>query len=400
VEETEKGRVEKIVAQGKGLVRTPKGIFFCEPGSVLPGEVIEYEYPDQSAGQTRSQKHLKIVRILTSSPDRVVPQCIVYSECGGCDLMHGNEKIQKKVKTSILLDSLERLGKIRGEQLPTVQFWRGKSWGYRNRIQVQVQNRVAGYFSRSSKTHVPTRECKVASDVLQKVFQYPFHEDGKYQALGPGSGQEYSLVQLHENRPGFRAFTRVEGLPEGIPMKVEDTFIQVHAGQFFQSNREGLEELIKEIREGIERVFPNRSGLRVLELYCGSGILGSFLPHHVSQIQGVDSDQSLPGEYGPRGNKKVQRVEEFLRQSQKSKGFENWDFLLADPSRKGLAKEFFSYVTSSHFPPLFLLFCDPASAGRDLGYLVSLGYSIETLSLLDFYPQTSEFEVFSILIHS
>ena len=68
------------------------------------------------------------------------------------------------------------------------------------------------------------------------------------------------------------------------------------------------------------------------------------------------------------------------------------DFVVADPPRAGLGAPVTEHLLRLAPPQLVLVSCDPATLARDLSVLTAGGYSIQSVSLLDLFPQTFHME--------
>ncbi|MEO7093729.1 MAG: TRAM domain-containing protein, partial [Polyangiales bacterium] len=79
--------IEKIVAGGHGLARTPEVILVPR---VAPGERVAVEL-DRSRKPPRG----RVLKLLSRSPARVDPPCSVVDKCGACDLMHLSKEAQR-----------------------------------------------------------------------------------------------------------------------------------------------------------------------------------------------------------------------------------------------------------------------------------------------------------------
>lgn len=53
----------------------------------------------------------KIERIITPSPDRVTPDCPIYTKCGGCSLRHISYEAQLRAKEQFVKDAFTRIGR-------------------------------------------------------------------------------------------------------------------------------------------------------------------------------------------------------------------------------------------------------------------------------------------------
>lgn len=119
---------------GRGVAR-PHG----EGGKVtfvtgaLPGEVVIVE----PVARNRHFDEARVVEVLQASPQRVIPRCSHFGVCSGCVLQHLAEDAQVVSKQRVLLESLERIGRVSPERvLPALA---AESWGYRRKGRFSVR---------------------------------------------------------------------------------------------------------------------------------------------------------------------------------------------------------------------------------------------------------------------
>ena len=74
-----------------------------------------------------------------------------------------------------------------------------------------------------------------------------------------------------------------------------------------------------------------------------------------------------------------------------------FDACTIDPPRSGMEKEVREWLCTSKIPLILSLSCDPATHARDCARLISAGYSLKQMYLLDFYPNTSHIESLALL---
>ena len=68
------------------------------------------------------------------------------------------------------------------------------------------------------------------------------------------------------------------------------------------------------------------------------------------------------------------------------------DFVLLDPPRSGLGKTVVAQLARLRPPRSTIVACDPATLARDLAGLVTAGYRIERMTMIDVFPQTFHIE--------
>ncbi|QHZ53403.1 23S rRNA (uracil(1939)-C(5))-methyltransferase RlmD [Paenibacillus larvae] len=92
---------------GEGVGRVNGFTLFIR--GVLPGEKAEVKVLKVK----KQFGYAKLLRVLEPSPGRVQPPCAIYHQCGGCQLQHLSYDGQLKVKRQLVVDNLERIGKLR-----------------------------------------------------------------------------------------------------------------------------------------------------------------------------------------------------------------------------------------------------------------------------------------------
>ena len=86
-----------------------------------------------------------------------------------------------------------------------------------------------------------------------------------------------------------------------------------------------------------------------------------------------------------------------------SKRKKKYDAVIIDPPRSGIEKPVMAWLCGmmpeNKADVIFSVSCDPVTHARDAASLVSSGYKMTTLMMLDFYPQTSHIESFAVFVN-
>ena len=136
--------VEKLVYGGDGLARLDGRVVFAP--FVLPGERILARAEQEKPGMVRA----RMLEVLEAAPDRVAAPCPVYGRCGGCHYQHAPYEYQLAAKRAILVEALQRLGKM--EPPAEIAVVAAEPFGYRNRVQLHVEEKRAGVSRRRART--------------------------------------------------------------------------------------------------------------------------------------------------------------------------------------------------------------------------------------------------------
>ncbi|PCL91873.1 23S rRNA (uracil(1939)-C(5))-methyltransferase RlmD [Paenibacillus lautus] len=92
---------------GEGVGRADGYTLFVQ--GALPGEKARVKVL-----KTKKQYgYAKLLELVEQSPNRIAAPCPIYDQCGGCQLQHMNYAGQLEWKRQLVVDNLERIGKLR-----------------------------------------------------------------------------------------------------------------------------------------------------------------------------------------------------------------------------------------------------------------------------------------------
>jgi 23S rRNA (uracil1939-C5)-methyltransferase len=135
-------------------------------------------------------------------------------------------------------------------------------------------------------------------------------------------------------------------------------------------------------------------GMSALDLYAGVGLFSLPLARRFRSVLAVESNASALRDLefnaeraGLTVEARKATVEQFLETVEAPP-----DFVLADPPRAGLGKGVINELLRLRAPALTIASCDPATLARDLAPLLAGGYRIDTLTVIDLFPQTWHIE--------
>ncbi len=139
------------------------------PGG-LPGERLAVKI-------TRVKDHFatgEIVNFLKRSPDRIVPGCPVFEECGGCQWQHLHYSRQLQAKRQFVVDAFQRIGHLSNvvvqPSLPSPN-----PYAYRNKalpvLSMREGHYVSGIYEPRSHHLVPYQTCPIQGDAVNDLIQ-------------------------------------------------------------------------------------------------------------------------------------------------------------------------------------------------------------------------------------
>jgi 23S rRNA (uracil1939-C5)-methyltransferase len=382
--------VEKLVYGGDGLARLDGRVVFAP--FVLPGERIRARAEQEKPGLVRA----RMLEVLEAAADRVAAPCPVFGRCGGCHYQHAPYSYQLEAKRSILVEELRRLGKIEAPE--EIQVISGEPLGYRNRVQLAVEETHIGYREARSHRLCPIQACPIASPKINEAIAAlnRMARDSRWprfmRALEVFTDEQHVQINVLEtDRPVARRFfdwcaTEIEGVVEGA-LDYQGRF-RVSSNSFFQVNRFLLDQLM-------ETALSDASGDTAADLYAGVGLLSMPLARRFRDVVAVESgsggvrDLQFNSERAGLVNLHAIQgtAEEHLAALAQPP-----DLVVLDPPRAGLGKAVVKRLVELKPRRLVIVACDPATLARDLAALTANAYRIARMALVDLFPQTYHLE--------
>jgi 23S rRNA (uracil1939-C5)-methyltransferase len=337
-----------------------------------------------------------LLEVLEAAPERVPPPCTYFGRCGGCHYQHAPYELQLAAKRAILVEELQRLGKI--EPPAEIEVIAGEPWGYRNRALLHIEGRRLGYREARSHKLCAIDSCPISSPKVNETIGAlnEMLRDSRWplflRSLEIFTDEEQvQLNVVDTDRPVARRFfdwcaEKIPGLVTGA-LDYRGRF-RVGANSFFQVNRFLVDRLVTAAVAGAQ-------GETALDLYAGVGLFAMALAETFHEVTAVEAgstavhDLRFNAERAGLANLRAERntTEAYLETLERAP-----DCVLLDPPRAGLGKSVVQRLSELRPPQVIVVSCDPATLARDLAGLLAAGYGIERMSLVDLFPQTYHLE--------
>ncbi len=422
-------KIEKLVYGGEGLARAEgkdaraQTVFVP---FVLPGEEVEA----QVAAQKKGFAHARLESVITPAAERMGAPCPYFQRCGGCHYQHMDYAHQVEAKQEILRETLRRTGKLDWTQ--PIEVVAGEPFHYRNRTRMRVHHSGTfemGYYQYRSHKLVAVRECPISSPLINRALAVMWMqgEAGEFPPVikeieffadatdshvllelmvhsAPSQDDRAQLkrfaAELVSQVPaitGMAAFLlQGESAEYGEPLwtngkvfleyQTKGDRYRVSAGAFFQTNRFLSDALV-------ELVTAGKKGRMALDLYAGTGLFTLPMSRAFEQVVAVEASPTSFADLRTNVPVHVKAVrsttEDYLRQVG-DKFFA--DLIVVDPPRAGLGDKVIPILGRVKASQLCYVSCDPATLARDLKALTETGYRIDSIHLVDLFPQTFHLE--------
>ena len=346
----------------------------------LPGELVHARVTEQTAKYLRADA----VQVLTPSPQRIEPPC-PYSgpgRCGGCDFQHANIVEQRRLKATVVSDTLRRIGGI--ERIIVMESPGDDGLGWRTRMRYSVVDGRPGMFAHRSHDLIPIDQCLIAHPGTPDVLHQRWPDASSVQAVVSSEGK--TAVLADDASAG-----RLVEVVRGRRFRVEaDGFWQVHPA--------APEMLVDAVLAGL---VP-REGETALDLYSGVGLFAAFLAEAGCAVLAIEGDRAAVKNARrnlhdlPQVTLEAGDVAKALNSAARQ-GLESVDLVVLDPPRTGAGKDVVRRIAALTPRKIAYVACDPAALARDLKTFGTLGYGVSSLRAFDLFGMTHHIECVAVL---
>lgn len=427
--------IDRLAFGGSGVGRLEGKVCFVPfsaPGDRLTVRVTK---------EHRSWLEGELVELLEPSSLRVHPGCPAFGQCGGCDWQHLSYPAQAETKRLILLETLQRVGKLIDPPVgPTMTA--PDPYGYRARAQFKLHRAPdglkAGFYRRGSRFVIDLPQgCPVVTDAINGALarlrllleELPDADRVPQISIEQGEQGCHAIVHYIGNDPqrlvallaSHEASLALAGLflqsgrkdtllpvfgdqriSYRVPVGEGEMTLGYGIGGFSQVNRKQNRAMIERVRQLVRPVADGR----LLDLYCGNGNFSLPLADLFAQVVGIEGYQpsiasAVDNSRQVRVNNSTFRCADVGAELQQLVARnERFTTVLLDPPRSG-ALEAVKLLPQLKPQQVVYVSCDPGTLARDLAILINQGgYRLEIALPLDMFPQTGHLETIASLTHS
>ncbi len=414
---------------------------------VVPGELV------LARERVGGKGWAELIELLEPSSARRDAPCIYAGRCGGCHWQHIEAARQSELRLARLRWLLVQAGipepQEKSEHLPSPQ---ELAYRYRARFQIAARTReqdrasanedqpavkgdasievLFGFHGLGTRAVVDTAHCPLLAPELAQAHN---HVRGVLAKLAIPGLNGLELTALPGARGALCVLNPRDRAPEDWPACGEHLLeacgdalvsvtaqpergtdeplilgersllgrtpdghpIAVAARGFLQANLAAADHLA----DAVTQLAEAAPGVRILELFAGSALLGWRLAATGATVHSIESDalaveagQRLPAP--PRGHLHLEGGDAL---SLRTATLCETDVLVADPPRSGLGG--LAETLATRGPERFVLVaCSMSSLVRDLKVLCTGHYQLRRLLTADLFPQTRHLETVALLV--
>lgn len=381
----------------------------------------------------------------------VVPRCRHAGECGGCSWQHVAYDDQLRLKQRRVEELIRAaLGRTAPEVSPMVGMpvgADGMPWGFRQKASFvfgpgpRGRGLLMGHYARGTNRVIPVEECPVHADRANRIaFAL---RDRLARASIPAAGPKLDGLLRHlivrttaddreaaamlvvtrndrRLRAPLTAFSGSPDAPDSLlinehgeagpymvgrrtmtiagPGRVYERAVGpaflISPDSFFQTNVRAARELV-----GLVAAHAGAESLRILDLYCGSGLFAVPLALAGHRVTAVEEDRRAVrnGEENARVNRVPGQRLRFLASRTEDAlprlGREAFDLVVLDPPRQGCPRMVLSIVFERMAPARAVyVSCNPEALAKELPIITRAGYRVDSVQPVDMFPHTPHIE--------
>lgn len=401
----EKLTIIDIGSNGDGIARLADGMTAFVPLTAT-GDVITAEIDEDGRG--------RMLSLVTPSPARAVPPCRHFGICGGCSLQHLNDEAYRHFKRDTVFAALEKAGVAPPPDVETVFIPAGTRRRANFAARVTKGKTVIGFHERKSAAIRDVPDCLIINEDVRAAMEAlrPYLAD----IAGEGAKMDV-LIQCVEGQteialtgkiaPGWEAqqalsdalratnasrislrardYESYEMLLEAKAFykRFDSLVTNLAPGAFLQPSNEGERALADCVINSVG------DASRIADLFCGNGTFTGPLTEGRDVIAfdlAADAIVALKSA-GVRAH-----LRNLFKDPLSAEELASAECVVLDPPRAGAAAQVNSLI-SSGVPRIVYVSCNPQTFARDAAELLTGGYKLEKLTIVDQFIWSPHTEV-------
>ncbi|MBX3576011.1 MAG: class I SAM-dependent RNA methyltransferase [Rhizobiaceae bacterium] len=399
-------RIARLGAQGDGIADTQTGPVYVP--FALPGETVI---------ASRVKERADLVAVVEPSPQRAIPPCRHFGECGGCALQHLDPAAYLAWKRDKVVQALRGIDAPVGDIVACAARSRRRVTLSARRTEAGM---LLGYSKALSHQIVDIAECVIAEPLIERSLPMlrrlaalvcatpqPFH----LTVTATASGLDVAAVgggrladSARRDAADFAIRERIARLSADGEIIVEPAKPAVAVGTATVVPPPGaFLQAVAAAEEAMAGLVLGHVGKarRVADLFAGSGAFALRLAAQ-AEVHAVESDPAALAalDRASRNTLGLRRVtvekRDLFRRPLTAHDLDTFGAVVFDPPRAG-AEDQSKQIARSTVPLVAAVSCNPTTLARDLGILVAGGYRVMSITPLDQFLWSPHVEAVALL---
>ena len=393
----------------------------------LPGETVVAKIIEQKNKYARG----KLIEVISPSEQRITANCQHFLMCGGCGLQHLQSQAQLTFKQQKVSELFARQGIVENK-LQWQESIISQAWHYRRKARIGVQynksgQATIGFRQRASNQLVAIKKCPVLVEPFAELFnalnkllttlsgvnpighlevisthsktiivRQLVNMSAQDKALWLAFAQDNQCQIMVDDGKSISALSDCESLSYQID---DDITLQFNADDFIQVNHDVNTAMVDQAIEWLA-LEPQDN---VLDLFCGLGNFSLPIAKRAAKVIGVEGvDKMVAQAQKNAQNNKLTNCQFYqadLNSDWQSYPWarQTYNKVLIDPARAGAFKAV-EQLVKLNISQLLYVSCDPSTLAKDSALLLSHGYNIEKIALIDMFSQTKHIETMVLFV--
>lgn len=404
------GKVFDLGRQGDGLLKQEGQTVFI--AGALPEETVSY--------RLTADNRAELDEIVSASPDRAMPVCPFFEQCGGCALQHLSNDLYQRFKLryfkglfpaewSVAFDDSVFIPFKSRRRATFALLWNGAL-------------RKLGFNAKQSDRIVEIKSCSVLVEPLEKLIEplrrfvcdktrsfpkkkgvgdvsvlmtetgadvlltLPFEPDFDWRQSAAQFAAENGLARL-----SWRTSEREESEPLAVlhapELSIGNFILKPPAGVFLQPSVQGQDALTQAVAE-----YVGKAG-KIMDLFCGAGTFSLPLLQKKRIIKGADNAQFALQALKEASAGRIETQErDLFKTPLYPDELDGFDCVIFDPPRAG-AKAQCEQIAASTVEKVVAVSCNPVSFVRDAEILINAGFALARVRPVDQFAFTPHLEL-------
>lgn len=359
------------------------------------------------------------ISIISPSASRAEAECKYYGTCGGCKLQHMNNELYRRLKKDIVVKALKKLGQ--NDSIITHCFFGDFGQRRRTNFRAYLKDRrlVFGYFSARTNELVDISECLLLkpeiNSLIPKLKQCVQKFDRRMLEMNSPIDISITVCDngidlVFKSKYSITDFEKASilNLPEEVirinwqvdssstivlkestvPMiSFYNSITPLSPGSFLQVSKESQDEIIKFI---LSKIIP---GSKILDLFAGNGTYSIPLSKD-NQIYAVEGNPN-----SIEALKNIRNIgtefRDLYKKPFKKSAIDKFDYVIINPPRNGATPQI-TELSKSKVKSIITVYCDIQSFVRDCKIMLSKGWQLSEMAIIDQFYQSPHIEVIGI----
>ncbi|MBZ4683962.1 MAG: rRNA (uracil-5-)-methyltransferase RumA [Fusobacteriales bacterium] len=431
--------IEKIVFGGEGLG------YYNDFAVFVPMSVPSDKLLVEIISTKKSYARGLIKKVIIASPDRVSSERITFEDYHGCDFAMINYEKQIEYKKEMVKDVFSRIAKIENINFDKV-ISAEKIFNYRNKVIEPIGYKkgkvISGFYKRKSHEIFEVEDNYLQPKEVNKIFTYlksrftekklSVYNEKKHKGMlrnlmarVNSAGEIMLVVIINGNitkelkkilNDTYNKYKNVISIYVSINNKktnfaLGDKNILLYGEKIIKENLFGINfnisptsffqiniEQTKKLYELAISYFSDIKNKNIVDAYSGTGTIGMILSKEANKVFSIEMVESASKDAEKTAKENSISNITFINDTVENgltkllNSNEKIDSIIFDPPRKGIDKDSLQEVVNKNINELVYISCNPSTLARDVEILVSNGYKLTKLSIVDMFPQTSHVE--------